>query len=132
MYYWPSLVTVCALLVYFAITANVGRARAKYQIKPPQMMGNPEFERVLRVQQNTLEQIIIFLPALWLFSYFISPIWGAGIGFVWIVGRILYAWGYYQEAEKRLPGFGISALATLALLGGSLVAIVLAIVKTFQ
>ena len=132
MSYWPSLITISALLLYFVITANVGRARDKYQIKPPQMIGNPEFERVLRVQQNTLEQLILFLPALWLFSYFVSPIWAAGIGILWIVGRILYAWGYYQEAAKRLPGFGISALATLTLLGGSLVKIIIDLLKSFQ
>ena len=91
---WPSLVTAIALLVYFVVTANVGRARAKYGVLPPAMSGNPDFERVLRVQQNTLEQLIIFLPALWIFSLFISPVWGSALGAVWILGRILYAWGY--------------------------------------
>jgi uncharacterized MAPEG superfamily protein len=91
--------------------------------------GNPDFERVLRVQQNTLEQMILFLPSLWLFSQFISPIVGAGIGAVWIIGRILFAWGYYQAAEKRSMGFGIGTLATLALLGGSLTGIIMSLLK---
>jgi uncharacterized membrane protein YecN with MAPEG domain len=76
------------------------------------------------VQQNTLEQLILFLPSLWLFSLFVSPVWGAGIGLIWIIGRILYAWGYYQAAEKRLLGFGINSLSILALLLGSLVGII--------
>ncbi|MEG4107135.1 MAPEG family protein [Microcoleus sp. S13_C5] len=126
---WPSLITVSALILYFVVTINVGRARFKYKISPPQVTGNPDFERVLRVQQNTLEQMIIFLPSLWLFSQFISPIWGAGIGVVWIIGRILFAWGYYQAAEKRAAGFGISTLATLALLGGSLTGIIMSLLK---
>lgn len=126
---WPSLVTVSALLLYFLITLNVGRARVKYKVSPPQVTGNPDFERVLRVQQNTLEQIILFLPLLWLFSQFISPIWGSGIGAVWIIGRILFAWGYYQAAEKRAVGFGISTLATLALLGGSFTGIIMSLLK---
>lgn len=126
---WPSLITVSALILYFVVTINVGRARFKYQVSPPQVTGNPDFERVLRVQQNTLEQMILFLPSLWLFSQFISPIWGAGIGAVWIVGRILFAWGYYQAAEKRAAGFGISTLATLALLGGSLTGIIMSLLK---
>jgi glutathione S-transferase len=112
---WPSLVTILSLIVYFVLIINVGRARAKYKVMPPQMSGEPDFERVIRVQQNTLEQIVIFLPALWIFSEFISPIWGAGIGAIWIIGRILYAWGYYQAAEKRLIGFGISSMANLIL-----------------
>jgi glutathione S-transferase len=126
---WPSLVTVSALLLYFLITLNVGRARVQYKVSPPQVTGNPDFERVLRVQQNTLEQIILFLPLLWLFSQFISPIWGSAIGAVWIIGRILFAWGYYQAAEKRAVGFGISILATLALLGGSFIGIIMSLLK---
>ena len=121
---FPSLVTVLALMLFFVFTANVGRARAKYKVLPPQTSGDPDFERVFRVQQNTLEQLILFLPSLWLFSLFVSPIWGAGVGTLWIIGRILYAWGYYQAAEKRFIGFGINALSLLVLLVGSLVGII--------
>ncbi len=96
---------------------------------PPQMSGDPNFERVVRVQQNTLEQLVLFLPALWLFSEFISPVWGAGLGAVWVVGRIVYAWGYYQAAEKRTLGFAIGSLTLLTLLGGSLVGILLPLVQ---
>ncbi|MBE9164641.1 MULTISPECIES: MAPEG family protein [Microcoleaceae] len=129
---WPSLITISALILYFILTLNVGRARFKYKVSPPQMTGNPDFERVVRVQQNTLEQMILFLPSLWIFSQFISPIWAAGIGAVWIIGRILFAWGYYQAAEKRAAGFGISTLATLTLLGGSLIGIIMALLKVSQ
>ncbi|MEA5517391.1 MAPEG family protein [Limnoraphis robusta] len=129
MSYWPSLVTVIALLVYFVLTLNVGRARAKYKIMPPQMSGDPNFERVVRVQQNTLEQLVLFLPALWLFSEFISPTWGASLGAIWIIGRIVYAWGYYQAAEKRRLGFAIASLSLLTLLGGSLVGIIFPLVQ---
>jgi uncharacterized membrane protein YecN with MAPEG domain len=121
---FPSLVTVITLIIFFILTANVGRARAKYKVPVPQISGDPDFERVFRVQQNTVEQLILFLPSLWLFSLFVSPIWGAAIGGTWIIGRILYAWGYYQAAEKRKLGFGINALSILVLLLGSLVGII--------
>jgi uncharacterized membrane protein YecN with MAPEG domain len=121
---FPSILTVLTLILYFILTANVGRARLKYKVPVPQTSGDPDFERVFRVQQNTLEQLILFLPSLWLFSLFVSAIWGAGIGALWIVGRILYAWGYYQAAEKRGIGFGINVLSTLVLLIGSLVGII--------
>ena len=120
----PSLVTLIALLLYFVTTINVGRGRAKYGVPAPQMSGNEDFERILRVQQNMLEQVIFFLPALWIFSLYISPIWGAGLGLVWIVGRIIYAWGYYQAAEKRAPGFAIASLSSLVLLVGSLYGVI--------
>ncbi len=124
-----SLVTIAALLLFLVVTINVGGARAKYGVKAPAVSGNSDFERVLRVQQNTLEQLVLFLPALWIFATFVSPIAAAILGAIWIVGRIIYAWGYYQAAEKRGPGFGISTLATVVLLLGSIVGIVLQLLK---
>ena len=131
MYIWTSLVTVLCLILYLVLTINVGRARSKYNVSPPAMTGDPNFERVLRVHQNTLEQLIFFLPLLWLFSFYVSPLWGSGIGAVWLIGRILYAWGYYQAAEKRLLGFGISSLSSIVLLAGSLIGIILSLVQFF-
>jgi glutathione S-transferase len=121
---FPSLATVLTLILYLVLTANVGRARVKYKVPVPQISGDPNFERVFRVQQNTLEQLVLFLPSLWLFSLFISPTWGAGIGGIWIIGRILYAWGYYQAAEKRALGFGINSLSIIVLLLGALVGLI--------
>ena len=123
-YLYPSLVTVFALILYFVVTIYVGFARAKYKISPPAMAGNSDFERVVRVHENTLEQLILFLPLLWLFSYYSSINYGTILGAIWIVGRILYAWGYYQAPEKRLIGFGLSNLASVFLLIGSLIAII--------
>jgi glutathione S-transferase len=127
---WIMLVTLLALLLLFVVTINVGRARFKSGIKPPQMSGDPEFERAVRVHQNTLEQIVIFLPALWIFAMVFDPIYAAILGGIWIVGRILYAWGYYQAAEKRGPGFGISSLATIVLLVGGIGGVILQLVKS--
>jgi uncharacterized membrane protein YecN with MAPEG domain len=119
-YLYPSFVTALVLLIYLVLTLNVGRARFRYGVKPPAMTGNENFECVLRVQQNTLEQLVFFLPLLWLFSFYVSPNWGAALGLLWALGRILYAWGYYQAPEKRGPGFGLSSLSGLVLLFGSL------------
>jgi uncharacterized membrane protein YecN with MAPEG domain len=123
MYLYPSLVTALTLIVYQVLTVNVGRARMKYKIMPPAMSGDENFERVVRVQQNTLEQLVFFLPALWLFSFYVNPLWGAVLGSVWLIGRIIFAWGYYQAAEKRIAGFGISSLSGIGLLLGALVGI---------
>jgi glutathione S-transferase len=127
-----GLITVLALLLYFVLTINVGRARAKYKVPVPQMAGDPDFERVLRVQQNTLEQIIFFLPLLWIFSYFVNPFWGAGLGAIWIMGRIIYAWGYYQATEKRGPGFAIASLSSIVLLIVSLGKLVLLTIAEYR
>jgi glutathione S-transferase len=126
---YPALVTLIAMVLYFGLGINVGRARIKYKVMPPQTSGDPNFERALRVQQNTTEQLVLFLPTFWLFCQYVSPIWGSVLGGVWIVGRMLYAWGYYQAAEKRMPGFGISALATIALLIGALIGVIGTLLK---
>jgi glutathione S-transferase len=102
----------------------VSKARVAFDIKAPAISGNPDFERVFRVQMNTLEWMPIFLPSLWLFAIYISDPIAAAIGLVWIVGRILYMTGYSQAAEKRGRGFGIQAMATMVLWLGALGAII--------
>jgi len=119
MYVYPGLVTIAALVMYFAVTMNVGRARFKYGVKPPAMTGDPGFECAVRIQQNTLEQIVFFLPLLWLFANYLNSLWAAILGGIWVLGRILYAIGYSQAPEKRGPGFAISSLSSLILLGGA-------------
>lgn len=127
-----ALITVLALLMYFVVTINVGRARAKYGVPVPQTTGNEDFERALRVQQNTLEQLIFFLPIFWIFSYFVNNEIGAVFGVIWILGRILYAWGYYQAAEKRGPGFAISSLCGMVLMLWGLVKLVMLMIAQYQ
>jgi glutathione S-transferase len=119
--YLPDLITCLALIVYIWNFASVGRARSTYKIEAPAVTGNPDFERVFRVQQNMVEQLIIFLPLLWIFSMTLSPLWGGVVGAIWVIGRILYSIGYYAKAASRGPGFMISALSSLVLLIGSLV-----------
>jgi glutathione S-transferase len=111
----PALTTLVALLLYFVITVNVARARGTYRIAAPAVTGHPDFERVYRVQVNTLEQMIAFLPALWLFALYASPAWASVLGALWIAGRALYAVGYYSAAGRRGAGFTIGILATVAL-----------------
>ncbi len=124
MYHFTALVTCLAIALYFFTTIQVSKARMAFGIKAPAIMGSPDFERVFRVQMNTLEWMPIFLPSLWLFAIYISDPVAATIGVVWIAGRILYMTGYSQAAEKRGRGFGIQALAGGILWLGALGAIV--------
>ena len=128
MYHYTALVTMLAVAFYFFTSTKVARARYKYGVKLPAISGNPDFERVFRVQMNTLEWLPIFLPSLWLFAIYIGDGIAGAIGAVWVIGRILYVLGYAKAVEKRGPGFAIQALATLALLLGALGAIVWRIV----
>jgi len=124
MLHFTALVTCLAIALYFFTSIQVAKARAAFGIKAPAITGNADFERVFRVQMNTLEWMPIFLPSLWLFAIYISDPIAAAVGVVWIVGRILYMTGYSQAAEKRSRGFGIQALATGVLWLGALGAIV--------
>jgi glutathione S-transferase len=124
MYHFTALVTCLAVALYFFTSIRVAKARAKFGIKAPAITGNDDFERVFRVQMNTLEWLPIFLPSLWLFAIYISDPVAAAIGLVWIAGRALYMTGYSQAANKRGRGFGIQALATGILWLGALGAIV--------
>ena len=123
MYHLTALVTCLAILFYFMTSAGVARARAKFGIKAPAISGNPDFERVFRVQMNTLEWLPIFLPALWLFAIYLSDAIAAALGVVWIAGRILYMTGYSKAANKRGAGFGIQAGAAILLWLGAIGAI---------
>jgi glutathione S-transferase len=117
-----AIVTALSLLVYIWIGFRVGQARAKHGIDAPAITGHPDFERVVRVQANTLEWLPIFLPSLWLFAiYWQADQIAAAIGLVWIVGRVLYALGYSRAAGSRSTGFLIQGLATLVLLIGFLI-----------
>jgi glutathione S-transferase len=120
MYRFTALVTCLAILFYFFTAVRVARARAAYGVKAPAIAGNPDFERVFRVQMNTLEWMPIFLPSLWLFAVYVSDPIAALLGLVWIAGRILYMIGYSRAAEMRAPGFFIQVLACGALLLGAL------------
>lgn len=115
-------VTVLALIQFFAFGIAVGQARRRYDVPAPAMSGNPDFERVQRVQINTMEQLVLFVPSLWMFAHLVSPLWAAGLGLVFIVGRALYSSGYRKAANKRGLGFALSALPVMVLMIGSLVA----------
>lgn len=114
------LIMLFALFEYFVFTMAVGRARQQYGIKAPATTGNENFERVYRVQMNTLESLALFLPALWTFAIFVSEAWAVLLGAIFILGRALYFKGYVEAANKRSLGFGLSFLPTLVLLLGGL------------
>jgi glutathione S-transferase len=117
---WTALVTLLALLVYFWMSLQVGRARGKCGIKPPAMTGDELLERAVRVQSNTLEWLPIFLVSLWLFAVYWNELVAAAIGIVWIIGRLVYSVGYMADPAKRSTGFLIQLLACAVLLFGAL------------
>ncbi len=127
---YVAIVTLLALLTYFWMALEVGRARRKSGIQAPAMTGDPTLERAIRAHYNTLEWLPLFLAPMWLFAIYWSDLIAAIIGLIWIVGRILYQRGYVADPAKRELGFMIQALAVAVLLFGSLGRLVYVLVVT--
>lgn len=121
---YPAAATCLALLLYTATMANCGRMRARHKITAPATTGHIEFEKAFRVQMNTLEAMVLFLPAMWLYAAYVSELWAAAIGVVWITGRAYYAFSYQRDPVKRGPGMTICFAAAMWLLFGGIVGIV--------
>lgn len=120
-----AIVTVLALLQVFAFAFLVGKQRVKHGVKAPTILGDAEFERAFRVHQNTVEQLVIFIPALWLFGYYVHALIGAALGLVFIIARLIYRGSYLNDPTSRGTGFGIGALAMMILLIGGLIGAIL-------
>ena len=107
-----ALVTLAALTLVFGFSGRVGMMRQKHGVDAPATSGHPEFERANRVHYNTIEQLVLFLPLLWLATGVIGDGWAAGIGVVWIAGRLVYAQAYQSDPAKRGPGMLVTLFAT--------------------
>jgi glutathione S-transferase len=101
---WPGIVSSLALLVYYFTLFKSGMARGRFNVPAPYHEGPEEYLRYVRAHQNTLEHLALFLPGLWLFAFAVDPLWAAGIGLLWPIGRLGYALGYYRSADaRRIP-----------------------------
>ena len=116
-----TVIAMLALVQYLYFGVEVGRARGKTGVQAPAVTGDPYFERVFRAHYNTLEQLIIFLPAIYASGYFVHELFAVAAGFVFLVGRALYFRTYVGDPTKRGPGMLLTMLANLALVIGGLV-----------
>ena len=126
---YVALVSGLVLLQYVGFGILVGNARGKYGVKAPAISGHEVFERHFRVQQNTLELLIVMLPAMWLFARYVSAPWAAGLGLVYFVGRIVYLRSYVADPASRSAGFGLSMLPVLAMVLGTMIAATLTLLR---
>jgi glutathione S-transferase len=115
-----AIVIALALMEFVAFGMLVGAARGRYGVKAPTISGHEIFDRYFRVHYNTMELLIVFVPSIWLFGQYVNPQWGAGIGAIYLIGRIVYFRGYIADPAKRSMGFNMSVLPTLVLLLGAL------------
>ncbi|HND40450.1 MAG TPA: MAPEG family protein [Accumulibacter sp.] len=118
-YHGPALVTLATSLLLFLCAAYVGRCRVKFGIQAPATTGHQQFEIAYRIQMNTLENVVLVLPVLWIFALSLSPWWATLLGCAWLTGRVWYALAYAREPRTRGPGFLLAMLSFGALALGS-------------
>jgi len=123
-YHELGLVTLLALLEYLILGVMVGQARQRYGVEAPATTGNPDFERYFRVHVNTLEALMVFVPAVWIFSLTVNYHFGVALGLLFVVARIIYASGYLSAAAKRVPGAIATGVINVILVLGSLIGLI--------
>jgi glutathione S-transferase len=116
-----NLIVALALLQFFAFATAVGRARERYNVPAPATAGNEVFERYFRIQMNTLELLIMFVPGIWMFAFYVSARVAVGLGAIYLIGRCIYYFAYVKDPSKRSLGYGLSAGPVAALVIGALV-----------
>lgn len=122
------IVSVLALFINIVFSMRVGKARVQHEVLAPATTGPEDFNRLYRIHQNTIEQTVLFLPSLWLFYAVFNTIWGAVIGLIWVLGRLVYSSAYRKEPAKRAPGMMITFVSSLALMLSALVGSVVALI----
>ena len=129
-YNLTAIVTVVAVIVFLVTGLRVGGARGKHGVAAPATTGHEIFERHFRVQMNTMEQLFLFLPGVWLWTAYWGELWAAVLGLIWCVGRIIYMTTYVADPAKRSAGFGLTFLPSIILMIGSLVGAIHAMMVT--
>jgi len=118
---YVHIVIVVALAQFFLFGLAVTGARKRYKVQAPATAGNEMFERYMRVHMNTLEQLVMFIPAILMISHYFSPYAAAGVGVVYLIGRSVYFFTYVKEPKSRELGYALSVIPTFVLLIGTAV-----------
>ena len=126
---WVDIVALLALLQLVLFAILVGRARGQYGVAAPATTGHPIFERYYRVQVNTVESLLVFLPGLWLSAKYWSPGYSAILGVLYLVGRFLYLNAYVSDPKKRSLGYALSIFPALALIVAALICAIRALAR---
>jgi hypothetical protein len=115
-----QLVIGLALAQFFFFLYAVGKARMTYKVVAPATTGNEIFERYFRVQMNTLELLVMFVPSILLFAQFFGGYLAAALGVLYLVGRLIYFTSYVKEPRSRSLGYGLSALPIMIFIAGTI------------
>ena len=127
---WGSLITVLAAVEVLVLGFLVGRGRATYAVPAPAMSGHPAWERLNRAHQNSLEQLVLFVPLFTAYFLHVGMQTGIAVGIVFLIARILYAVGYIRDAKRRELGAWLTAAVQVWLAIGAIVGLVVKLART--
>lgn len=123
--HYTFLIILIALVQYLYFTGKVGFSRGKYNVSAPKTVGDEVWERIFRVQQNTMEQLIVFIPGMLMFAHFVSELWVILPGVVFIVGRAVFSQRYVADPSSRGVGVVMSFFSNIALVLGAIIGLAL-------
>jgi len=126
---YPILIILIALAQYTFFTFKVGFSRGKFEVNAPKTVGNDQWERLFRIQQNTMEQLVIFVPAVLIFAHYVSSMWVLLPGSLFIIGRQIYAHLYAKDPASRSPGVILSLFSNIAMVIGGLIGVGMQLVR---
>ena len=129
---YVSIVTSIMLIQLFVFSIKSGMAREKGDVQAPATTGNENFERLYRVHHNTMELLIIAIPSMWMFANHVHAMGAAGLGMVYVIGRVIYSRSYVADPKSRGTGFMISIVPTLILMFGAFIGAIITLVKSGQ
>jgi glutathione S-transferase len=124
------IVVGLALAQFLFFCFAVGKARGTYKVAAPATTGNEMFERYFRVQMNTLELLIIFVPSMLLFGQYFGAYVTTALGVIYLIGRMIYFMSYVKDPKSRSAGYGLSILPVIVLLVGAIVGAIRAAILT--
>jgi glutathione S-transferase len=124
------IVVGLALAQFIFFCMAVGKARGTYKVAAPATTGNEMFERYFRVQMNTLELLVVFVPSILLFGQYFGAYIASALGLIYLIGRLVYFTSYVKDPKSRSMGYGLSALPVAVLLAGAIFGAIRAAVLT--
>jgi len=116
-----TIIVMLALVEYLYFGVAVGRARSRHNVQAPAVSGDENFERFHRAHQNTLEQLVVFVPAMYAAAYYAHELYAVALGVVFLIGRAHYFRRYIADPPARGTGMLVSMGVCVLLIAAAMV-----------
>lgn len=125
-----TLIVVLAVIEVMILGFLVGRGREKYGVPAPATSGPPEWERLNRAHQNSLEQLVLFLPLFLAYCFNTGLQTGLVLGVLYLIARVVYAVGYVRDPARRAAGAFLTFAVQAWLAVGAVIGLVVKVARS--